>query len=192
MSVLLRDEIETTRAPRVHSGAPAPVNQLVESFVGALDSLAEDGVAVRLCLDCDRWTTVPDDHGLIDGLLLGLTLRACDHMPQGGLLSLETALIKLDKNSFEEIGYHRVNMSASASLTQGAGRMAQRLRGPPGWDRRDDSSDRVSRRSATQRRWWEARSPALDMRVVASAPTSTCRRCAETCDRCSTSPDFHP
>ena len=125
MSVLLRDEIETTRAPRVHSGAPAPVNRLVESFVGALDFLAEDGVAVRLCLDCDRWTTVPDDHGLIEGLLLGLTLRACDHMPQGGLLSLETALIKLNENSIEEIGlppgeYVRVSVSDTGGWSDGA------------------------------------------------------------------------
>jgi hypothetical protein len=125
VSILLRDEIATTRAARAHSGAPAPVNQLVESFVGALDFLAEDGVAVRLCLDCDRWTTVPDDQGLIEGLLLGLTLRACDRMPQGGLLSLETALLKLDENSFEETGlppgeYVRVSVSDTGGWSDSA------------------------------------------------------------------------
>jgi len=66
-------------------------------------------------------------------------------------------------------------MFASVSPTQGAGRATQLVRGPPGWDRRDDSSGRVSRRSAMRRRQEAARSCALDMRFVAGAPTSTCR-----------------
>jgi hypothetical protein len=105
VSVLLRDDVEqreqTANAPRMRSGMPAPVNELVERFVGALDFLAEDGVAVRLSLDCDRWTSVSGDRELIEGLLLGLSLRACDHMHQGGLLSLETSLIMLDEDSSE-------------------------------------------------------------------------------------------
>ncbi|MGD0167562.1 MAG: AAA family ATPase [Gaiellaceae bacterium] len=71
--------------------------------------------------------------------------------------------------------YHRVSMYVSASPIQGAGQAARLVRGPPGWDRRNDSSGRVLRRSATRRRREAARSCALDMPVVAGAPTSTCR-----------------
>lgn len=129
MSVLLRDDLEqreqAASVPRLRSGLPAPVNELVERFVGALDFLSEDGVAVHLCLGCDRWTSVSGDRELIEGLLLGLSLRACDHMHQGGLLSLETALIRLDEDSFEEIGlppgeYVRVSVSDTGGWSDDA------------------------------------------------------------------------
>ena len=41
---------------------------------------------------------------LIEGFLLGLSLRARDHMRQGGLLSLETSLVELDRELSEKTG----------------------------------------------------------------------------------------
>jgi len=93
VSVLLRDDFEqrglTMSRPPERLSPPAPVNELVEHFVRALDFLEEDGVAVHLCLGCDRWTGARTGRASIEGLLLGLSLRACDHMHQGGLLSLD-------------------------------------------------------------------------------------------------------
>jgi hypothetical protein len=59
-------------------------------------------------------------------LLLGLSLRACDHMHQGGLLSLETALIKFDENGSEVTGlptgeYVRVSVSDTGGWSEDAG-----------------------------------------------------------------------
>lgn len=129
MSVLLRDDFEQRDlAPSVslERRSPAvPVNELVEHFVAALDFLDENGVAVHLCLVCDRWTSVSADRTLIEGLLLGLSLRACDHMPQGGLLSLETTRVRLDGNAFEETDlppgeYVRVSVSDTGGWSEGA------------------------------------------------------------------------
>jgi hypothetical protein len=129
VSVLLRDDVEqrelTVEVPLERLGPPVPVNELVEHFAGALDFLDENGVAAHLCLGCDRWTTVSADHALIEGLLLGLSLRACDHMHQGGLLSLETTLIKLDENDSDVTGlppgeYVRVSVSDTGGWSEGA------------------------------------------------------------------------
>ena len=129
MSVLLRDDFEQREAMasgrRERSGQLMPVNELVERFVGALDFLAEDGVAVHLCLGCDRWTAVAAEQTLIEGLLLGLSLRACDHMHQGGLLSLETSLVRLEESAFEETRlppgeYVRVGVSDTGGWSDGA------------------------------------------------------------------------
>ena len=129
MSVLLRDELEQRELPasvQLERVRPlVPVNELVERFVGALDFFAEDGVAVHLSLGCDRWTAVTADRALIEGLLLGLSLRAHDHMRQGGLLSLETSLTKLDESDFEENGlppgeYVRVSVSDTGGWSDDA------------------------------------------------------------------------
>jgi hypothetical protein len=129
MSVLLRDDFEQRELPASvpleRLGPPVPVNELVERFVSALDFLAEEGVGVHLCLGCDRWTTVTADRALIEGLLLGLSLRARDHMNQGGLLSLETSLIKLEESDFEETGlppgeYVRVSISDTGGWSDSA------------------------------------------------------------------------
>jgi hypothetical protein len=129
VSVLLRDDFEqcelTLNVPLERPSPTVLVNELVEHFVGALDFLDEGGVAVHLHLGCDRWTGVSADRALIEGLLLGLSLRACDHMQQGGLLSLETSLIRLDENGFEETDlppgeYVRVSVSDTGGWSEGA------------------------------------------------------------------------
>ena len=107
MSVLLRDDLPLPArldAARRHFGPLVPVNDLVEHLGAALEFLAEDAIAVHLAPSCDRWTCVAIDRPLIEGLLLGLSLRARDHMRQGGLLSLETALVELDNRLSEETG----------------------------------------------------------------------------------------
>ncbi|MGC9973775.1 MAG: hypothetical protein ABSC36_00075 [Gaiellaceae bacterium] len=129
MSVLLRDEFERhelTASVQLERVRPLlPVNELVERFVGALDFFAEDGVAVHLSLGCDRWTAVTADRTLIEGLLLGLSMRARDHMRQGGLLSLETSLTKLDESDLKETGlppgeYVRVSVSDTGGWSDDA------------------------------------------------------------------------
>ena len=107
MSVLLRDDLqlpEQLDVVRRQLGPLVPVNDLVEHLGDALEFLAEDAIAVHLAPGCDRWTSVAVDRPLIEGLLLGLSLRARDHMRQGGLLSLETALVKVDKQLSEKTG----------------------------------------------------------------------------------------
>ena len=130
MSVLLRDDFEqrglTVSLPLERLSPPVPVNELVERFVEALDFLDEAGVAVHLCLGCDRWTSVRADRALIEGLLLGLSLRGCDHMHQGGLLSLETSLLKLGENALEGTDlppgeYVRVSVSDTGGWSEDAG-----------------------------------------------------------------------
>jgi len=129
VSVLLRDDFEqrglTMSRPPERLSPPAPVNELVEHFVRALDFLEEDGVAVHLCLGCDRWTGARADRASIEGLLLGLSLRACDHMHQGGLLSLETSLVRLDENGLEGTDlppgeYVRVSVSDTGGWSEEA------------------------------------------------------------------------
>ena len=129
MSVLLRDDLEqrgpTLEIPLKRLSPPVPVNELVEHLVGAFDFVDGNGVAVHLYLGCDRWTTVSADRALIEGLLLGLSLRACDHMHQGGLLSLETTLIKLNENGSEVTDlppgeYVRVSVSDTGGWSEGA------------------------------------------------------------------------
>jgi len=147
VSVLLRDELAqrglTTSAPPGRLGPPIPVNELVEHLAGALDLLDEAGVAVHLCLGCDRWTSVSADRALVEGLLLGLSLRACDHMHQGGLLSFETSRIRLAENAFEEIDlppgeYVRVSVSDTGGWSEGA---------ENAWTTRMGSSQRLERPS---------------------------------------------
>jgi hypothetical protein len=145
VSVLLRDDLEqrepTVEVPLKRVGPPVPVNELVEHLVDALGFLDENGVAVRLCLVCDRWTSVSADRALIEGLLLGLSLRACDHMHQGGLLSLETALIKFDENGSEVTGlppgeYVRVSVSDTGGWSEDAGNAwTTRMGSPQGLER---------------------------------------------------------
>jgi hypothetical protein len=114
VSVLLRDEAMPYVAPkdahrpsRRSRSARVPLasaNELVERFGEALGFLSEEGIALRISLGCDRWTAIGTDRALLEGLLLGLTLRARDHMRQGGLLSLQTSLIQLEENPSEETG----------------------------------------------------------------------------------------
>jgi hypothetical protein len=129
VSVLLRDDFEQRQlAPSValeRRGPAVPVNELVEQLAGALGFIDETGVAMHLCLGCDRWTSVSADRALIEGLLLGLSLRACDHMRQGGLLSLETTRVRLDESAPEEIDlppgeYVRVSVSDTGGWSEGA------------------------------------------------------------------------
>ncbi len=147
MSVLLRDEFEQRQlavsAPPKRLSPPVPVNELVERFVGAIDFLDEASVAVHLCLGCDRWTSVSADRALIEGLLLGLSLRACDHMHQGGLLSLETSRIKLGEDSPEIADlppgdYVRVSVSDTGGWSEDA---------ENAWTTRMGSSQRLERPS---------------------------------------------
>jgi hypothetical protein len=129
VSVLLRDDFEqrelsASAAPKRVS-PPTPVNELVEQFASALDFLDDAGVAVHLCLGCDRWTSASAERALIEELLLGLSQRACDHMHQGGLLSLETSRVRLDEKTFEEIDlppgeYVRVSVSDTGGWSEGA------------------------------------------------------------------------
>lgn len=107
MSVLLRDDVQyhdQLGAASEQLGPLVPVNELAEGLGRALDFLADDGIAVHLTLGCDRWTSVAADRVLIEGLLLGLSLRARDHMRQGGLLSLETSLVELDRELSDKTG----------------------------------------------------------------------------------------
>ena len=129
MSVLLRDDLEQRElrasTTRERLGPPVPVNELVEQLVAALDFLDKAGVAVHLCLGCDRWASVSADRALIEGLLLGLSVRACDHMHQGGLLSLETTRVRLEENPFEGTDlppgeYVRVSVSDTGGWSEGA------------------------------------------------------------------------
>ncbi|MGA9762943.1 MAG: hypothetical protein WBQ14_11030 [Gaiellaceae bacterium] len=129
MSVLLRDDFEQRElrasASPARPSPPVPVNELVEQLVVALDFLDEAGVAVHICLGCDRWASVSAERALIEGLLLGLSVRACDHMHQGGLLSLETARVRLEENASEETDlppgeYVRVSVSDTGGWSEGA------------------------------------------------------------------------
>jgi hypothetical protein len=100
VSVLLRDDFRLRELQRKgqlgRRSDSVSVNELVERLAEALDFLAEDGIAIHLGLGCDRWTAVAVDRELIEGLLLGLSLRARDQMRQGGLLSFETSIVQLD------------------------------------------------------------------------------------------------
>ena len=161
MSVLLRDDLqlpEQLEVVRQHLGQLVPVNELVEHLGGALDFLAEDGIAVHLTLGCDRWTSMAVDRPLIEGLLLGLSLRARDHMRQGGLLSLDTSLIELDKHLSEETGlppgeYVRIGVADTGGWSGDAA---------SAWTTRMGSSQRLERPSlATLRHAAEAGGGAL-------------------------------
>jgi hypothetical protein len=161
VSVLLRDDVllrEQLDAQFGYVGQLVSVNELVEHLGGALDFLAEDGIALHLALGCDRWTSVSVDRALIEGLLLGLSLRARDHMRQGGLLSLETSLIELDAELSEETGlppgeYVRIGVADTGGWSGGAA---------SAWTTRMGSSRRLERPSlATLRHAAEAGGGAL-------------------------------
>jgi hypothetical protein len=147
VSVLLRDDLQTREqepGPSLeYVGPVAPVNELVERLSEALDFLGEDGIAVHLALCCDRWAVVAVDRALIEGLLLGLSLRARDHMPQGGLLSLETSLVELDTHFSNQTGlppgeYVRISVSDTGGWSGGA---------TSAWTTRMGSSRRLERPS---------------------------------------------
>ena len=129
MSVLLRDDLQLCglrlNANLEHRGPLVPVNELVERLGEALDFLSDDGIAVHLSLGCNRWTAVATDRALIEGLLLGLSLRARDSMRQGGLLSLETTTLRLEDQLAESRGlppgeYVRISVVDTGGWSGGA------------------------------------------------------------------------
>ncbi len=161
MSVLLRDDLQLREQfdpiPQ-RFGPLVPVNDLVEHLGSALDFLGEDGIAVHLTSGCDRWTSIAVDRPLIEGLLLGLSLRARDHMRQGGLLSLETSLVEVDKQLAEKTGlppgeYVRIGVTDTGGWSGDAA---------TAWTTRMGSSRRLERPSlATLRHAAEAGGGAL-------------------------------
>lgn len=161
MSVLLRDDLQFPSrglASPARFGPLVAVNELVEHLGEALGFLNEDGIAVHLVLGCDRWTHVSTDRALIEGLLLGLGLRARDHMPQGGLLSLETSLADFDPHLPKQADlppgeYVRIGVADTGGWSGGAARA---------WATRMGPSQRLERPSlATLRRAAEAGGGAL-------------------------------
>ncbi len=161
MSVLLRDDLQFPARGVVSPtrfGPLVAVNELVEHLGEALGFLGEDGIAVHLVLGCDRWTHVSTDRALIEGLLLGLGLRARAHMPQGGLLSLETSLAELEPDLSKQTDlpsgeYVRIGVADTGGWSGGAARA---------WNTRMGSSQRLERPSlATLRRAAEAGGGAL-------------------------------
>lgn len=161
MSVLLRDDVQLRgqgeRVPE-YVGPLVPVNDLVEHLGDALGFLGEDGISMHLALGCDRWTSVAVDRPLIEGLLLGLSLRARDHMLQGGLLELETSLVELDTQLSEKTGlppgeYVRIGVADTGGWSGDAA---------SAWTTRMGSSRRLERPSlATLRHAAEAGGGAL-------------------------------
>jgi len=161
VSVLLRDDLQLRDQLDISPerfGPLVPANELVEHLGDALDFLGEDGIAVHLALGCDRWTSIAVDRPLIEGLLLGLSLRARDYMRQGGLLSLETSLVELDKHLSEKTGlppgeYVRIGVADTGGWSGDAA---------SAWTTRMGSSRRLERPSlATLRHAAEAGGGAL-------------------------------
>jgi hypothetical protein len=147
VSVLLRDDLQPCGSrpgsPFEYSGPLVPVNELVEHLGEALDFLGEDGIAVHLGLGCDRWTAVAVDRALVEGILLGLSLRARDYMRQGGLLSLDTSPVELDPNLSEQTDlppgeYVRISVADTGGWSGGAA---------SAWTTRLGSSQRLERPS---------------------------------------------
>jgi signal transduction histidine kinase/ActR/RegA family two-component response regulator len=72
------------------------VHRTVEEVVALLARSVDERIAVRCALDAPS-AEVRGDPARLHAALLNLALNACDAMPDGGTLSVETRLVRLDE-----------------------------------------------------------------------------------------------
>lgn len=70
------------------------VNESAESVSGMLKRLIGEDIQLRTKI-CEDLTYVRADRGMLEQVLLNLAINGRDAMPQGGLLTIETSVVKL-------------------------------------------------------------------------------------------------
>ena len=79
---------------------PVNINAAVTGFKSLLRRTIREDIEIRISSSPDI-CTVMADIGQIEQVLMNLAVNAADAMPKGGILSIETALVYLDKNYAE-------------------------------------------------------------------------------------------
>ena len=80
------------------------LNTIVTGTSKMMGRLIEENIAVETTLAKDLWPVKIDPHQ-IEQIIVNLTVNARDAMPEGGLLSIETANVRLDdEDSANHIG----------------------------------------------------------------------------------------
>lgn len=80
---------------------PANLNDLIRSLGNILARLIHEDIDLKLSLT-EQETTILADPGLIDQLMINLCTNARDAMPEGGRLTIETAIVELEGNVFQD------------------------------------------------------------------------------------------
>jgi two-component system cell cycle sensor histidine kinase/response regulator CckA len=106
---------------------PVKLNAVVDKTMELLASLiGEDIQLTRLRGDGDMIVMADPDQ--IDQMLMNLCINARDAMPKGGLITLETGLVDLDKEFREIHGYGKAGKYALLSLTDTGTGMDEKTR----------------------------------------------------------------
>ncbi len=77
-----------------------PVNNSVDSVSCMLKRLIGEDIQLRTIL-CEEPTFIRADRGMLEQVILNLAVNGRDAMPQGGLLTIETRVVELHRNSGE-------------------------------------------------------------------------------------------
>ena len=100
---------------------PVNVNEIIKKVEGFLSRIIGEDIELRTAL-ADKDLIVSADSGQMEQVLMNLATNARDAMPEGGLLTIETALMELDEKYIKTHAYGEPGEYAVISVTDtGAG-----------------------------------------------------------------------
>jgi CheY-like chemotaxis protein len=89
---------------QVMNPRPVDLDKLIKNVVKLLSRLLTEDIELRLSLT-GRETIIMADPGQIDQILMNLVTNARDAMPKGGLLNIETSIMKMDSDFLKGHGF---------------------------------------------------------------------------------------
>jgi CheY-like chemotaxis protein len=95
---------------------PVRLNDIVKRAETLIIRLISEDITFNTVLK-DEELSVMADGGQIEQVLMNLATNACDAMPQGGVLTMETGLVEIDSNYIKTYGYGEPGMYAFLSVS---------------------------------------------------------------------------
>lgn len=112
----LTQQLLTFSRKQIISSKPINLNEIVKGIESLLLRLIGEDIELKLILT-DKDLTVMADSGQIEQVLMNLAINARDAMPRGGLLTIETELVELDKEYMKAHAVEVPGMYAMLSVT---------------------------------------------------------------------------
>ena len=106
---------------------PVNINDIIRAFEKLLSRIIREDIEIRTVLS-ENAPIVMADNGQIEQVLMNLATNARDAMPEGGMLTVETATVDIDQGFIREHGYGKTGPHAVISVTDSGAGMDRKTR----------------------------------------------------------------